>query len=231
MDLGPEQLRWIVQALIILVLSICVHEFGHAFIADKLGDALPRSQGRVTLNPLAHADPLGTFVFPLAALVLTKGTSTGFGWGRPVEVMPHRMNRRISMRRAHMLVAAAGPLMNLGLAFVIMGVHLVLVQTGTIAPTHGTAMVPTTAHGALQYAAYLNLVLMFFNLIPAPPLDGGTVLLGLVPDRTARKLEQVAKFGPFLLLGIIFIPGISRVFTVPAAWIYGHVALAIGLPT
>ena len=106
MNLSPEDIRWIIQALIILILSICVHEFGHAIVADKLGDPLPRSQGRVTLNPLAHADPIGTLLFPLMALVLTK--SLGFGWGRPVEVSPRHFTRKLSMRTGHMLVAADG---------------------------------------------------------------------------------------------------------------------------
>ena len=230
MDLGPEQIRWIIQALIILILSICVHEFGHAIIADKLGDSLPRSQGRVTLNPLAHADPIGTFALPLVSLIFTQGTSTGFGWGRPVEILPHRLTRKLSVRRAHMLVAAAGPLMNLLLALVIMGVHLALVLTGTIAVDHGHGAVPTTAHGALQYAAFLNLVLMFFNLVPAPPLDGGAVLLGVLPDRTARKVEQYAVYGPFLIMAVLFIPQVRQIFTIPAQWVYASVASLIGLP-
>lgn len=230
MDLGPEQIRWIVQAVIILILSICVHEFGHAIVADKLGDSLPRSQGRVTLNPLAHADPIGTLALPLMSLIFTKGMSTGFGWGKPVEVLPHRMTRKLTMRRAHMLVAAAGPLMNILLGLVIMGVHLILVQTDVIAAEHGHALVPSTVHGALQYAAFLNFVLAFFNLVPAPPLDGGSVLLGLLPDRAARKIEPFAVYGPFLIMAVIFIPQIRQIFTVPAMWLYGQVAGLIGLP-
>src|SRR5690606_16428329 len=229
MDFSPEQIRWIVQALIILILSICVHEFGHAIVADKLGDSLPRSQGRVSLNPLAHADPIGTLALPLAALVLTKGASLGFGWGKPVQIMPHRMTRKLTVRRAHMLVAAAGPSMNFLLAITIMVIHMILLRTGTIEASHGHAMVPSTIHGALQYAAFINFVLMFFNLVPAPPLDGGTVLLGVVSDRTARKIEPLAAYGPFLIMAILFIPPIRKIFTVPSAWLYGNVASLIGL--
>src|SRR5690606_2884805 len=111
MDFSPEQIRWIIQALIILVLSICVHEFGHAIVADKLGDPLPRSQGRTTLNPLSHADPIGTIAFPLIGLLFAGGAY--FGWGRPVLVSPHNFTRKLRMRTAHMLVAAAGPAMNI----------------------------------------------------------------------------------------------------------------------
>jgi Zn-dependent protease len=225
LDLGPDQIRWILQAVIILILSICVHEFGHAIIADKLGDSLPRSQGRVTLNPLAHADPIGTLALPLIAMSFGAGP---LGWGRPVQIQPHRLTRKLTVRRAHMLVAAAGPLMNLLFALILMGVHLTLLQTGAIQPLRDGG-VPSTPHEILTYAAFMNLVLMFFNFVPAPPLDGGAVLLGLVPDRTARKLEQFEAYGPFVIMGVLLIPGVSRIFTGPAQWLYLNLAQAIGL--
>ena len=134
MDLSGDQIQTIVQTLIILILSICVHEFGHAIVADKLGDPLPRSQGRTTLNPMAHADPLGTLLFPLIALVATAGHSLGFGWGRPVEVSPRHFTRRMSMRTGHMLVAAAGPMMN-----ILFGVLISLI---TLAPLPDYAGIP-----------------------------------------------------------------------------------------
>jgi Zn-dependent protease len=225
-DLGPEQIRWILQALIILVLSICVHEFGHAIVADKLGDSLPRSQGRVTLNPLAHADPIGTIGLPLIALVAGVGP---LGWGRPVQVMPHRMTRRLTMRRAHMLVAAAGPLMNLLFGTVIMVAHLILLKTGAIDLSSDGGL-PSTPHEVLIYAAGLNFVLMFFNLVPAPPLDGGSVLLGLVPGHVARRLEPFQVYGPFVVMAVVLIPGVARVFLAPAGWLQIHFAQLIGLP-
>ncbi len=229
MDLGPEQIRWIIQAIIILVLSICVHEFGHAIVADLLGDPLPRSQGRVTLNPLAHADPIGTVAFPLIAMVVTKGASSGFGWGRPVQISPHKLSRRFTMRRAHMLVSLAGPAMNFVLFLVISVVHLVLLRTGVVAPEFGQASVPSTPHEALFWAARLNLVLMFFNLLPAPPLDGGTVITGLLPARQAEAFEKLAVYGPFVIMAIILTPGLGRIFTVPAGWVQLHFAQLIGL--
>src|SRR4051812_23159284 len=101
MDISIEHIRSVVVNLIILILSICVHEFGHAIVADRLGDRLPRSQGRVTLNPMAHADPFGTILFP-AILMLTR-SSIGFGWGRPVQVNPNAFTRKLSMRKGHLL--------------------------------------------------------------------------------------------------------------------------------
>ncbi|HEY8145730.1 MAG TPA: site-2 protease family protein, partial [Kofleriaceae bacterium] len=191
MDLSPEVIRWIIQALIILILSICVHEFGHAIVADKLGDPLPRSQGRVTLNPAAHADPIGTLLFPLIALVVTKGQSLGFGWGKPVEVSPRHFSRKMSMRTGHMLVAAAGPTMNLLFGMVISVVLLVLYKNGAVKTTD-------MMWHPLQYAVILNFMLMFFNLIPAPPLDGGAVLEGLLPTRALPTYQRFSVYGPFV---------------------------------
>src|SRR6478609_8623543 len=116
--MDPEKLRLAFVYLVSLVLSICVHEFGHAFVADKLGDPLPRSQGRVTLNPLAHADPIGTIVFPLF------GALTGarvLGWGKPVQVSlhPRWIRRGISIKTAHLLISAAGPGMNVVFALIL----------------------------------------------------------------------------------------------------------------
>jgi Zn-dependent protease len=223
MNLSPEDIRWIIQALIILVLSICVHEFGHAIVADKLGDPLPRSQGRVTLNPAAHADPIGTLLFPLMALVVTQGHSLGFGWGRPVEVSPRHFSRRFSMRVGHMMVAAAGPSMNLLFGIVISIVLMVLYRNGTVVP--GDMM-----WQPLQYAVVLNFMLMFFNLIPAPPLDGGAVLEGLLPSRALPAYHKYAVYGPFVLMAIILIPGMSRLFATPAIWLSQHWFNLLGIP-
>lgn len=222
MDLTGEQIQTIIQVLITLILSICVHEFGHAIVADKLGDPLPRSQGRTTLNPVAHADPIGTLLFPLIALVATGGQSLGFGWGRPVEVSPRHFTRRLSMRTGHMLVAAAGPMMNILFGVFISLVLLTLVRTGVLTPDNPLQQ-------ALFYAIFINFVLAFFNLIPAPPLDGGAVLEGLLPARYLPAWHKVAVFGPFVLMAVIFIPQVRNVFIAPALWLYQSWTQLIGL--
>src|SRR6185503_15482553 len=115
MDLSPEQIRWIFIRVFVLVVSFCFHEFGHAIMADKLGDDTPRRQGRVTLNPLAHADPIGTFLLPLIGGfygAASGGGGGGFGWGKPVQWQPHKIRRGIKMTTASILVAVAGPAMN-----------------------------------------------------------------------------------------------------------------------
>jgi Zn-dependent protease len=222
MDLSPDTIRHIVQVLITLILSICVHEYGHAIVADKLGDPLPRSQGRTTLNPAAHADPIGTLLFPLIALVATGGHSLGFGWGRPVQVSPRNFTRKLSMRTGHMLVAAAGPAMNILFGVFISLVLLVLLRTSVLNDGHPLAQ-------ALGYAVLLNFILAFFNLIPAPPLDGGAVLEGLLPARYLPTWHKFAVYSPFLLMAIIFIPQIQLVFITPAMWLFRSWTGLIGL--
>jgi Zn-dependent protease len=222
MDLSSDDIRRIVQVLITLILSICVHEFGHAIVADKLGDPLPRSQGRTTLNPVAHADPIGTLLFPLIALVATGGQSIGFGWGRPVEVSPRHFTRRLSMRTGHMLVAAAGPTMNILFGIFISLVHLTLLETGVLDPSH-------PINEPLFYAVLMNFVLAFFNLIPAPPLDGGAVLEGLLPSRYLPTWHRISVYGPFVLMAVIFIPQVRDVFLKPAMWLFGSWTQLIGL--
>jgi Zn-dependent protease len=212
MDLTGDQIQTIFEVLIILILSICVHEFGHAIVADKLGDPLPRSQGRTTLNPIAHADPIGTLLFPLIALVYSHGTSLGFGWGRPVEVSPRHFTRRMTMRTGHMLVALAGPMMNILFGVFISLVYLVLLRTGAMEPT-------SRAVEPLLMAVQMNFGLFFFNLIPAPPLDGGTVLEGFLPQRALPTWHKIAVYGPFVLMAVILIPDVRRVFLAPALWL------------
>lgn len=220
--LTPERLKIFLEGMITLVLSIAVHEAGHAFVADRLGDRLPRSQGRVTLNPVAHADPFGTLLIPGLSLLFAGGVM--FGWGRPVMTNPLAYTRRLSMRVGHLLVAAAGPMMNVLFAMLISLISLALYKFGVVDSD-------SEIYGALSRAIFLNFLLAIFNLIPAPPLDGGTVLAGLLPTRWANEFDKVAKYGPFVLLAFLFIPQLGRVLTVPAAFLYNTWAIGIlGLP-
>lgn len=159
-----------------LVLAITLHEAAHAFVADKLGDSTPRSQGRITLNPAAHLDPLGTI-----ALLLV-----GFGWGKPVQFDPYNLKNPL---RDTALIALAGPATNFLIA-VILAVM--------------AALIP----GFLLVAGYLitiNIVLAVFNLIPVHPLDGGKILLALLPPKTAIEYDQfMHRYGTLVLLFLIF---------------------------
>jgi Zn-dependent protease len=221
--LTTDSIRMIVVQMIVLLLSICVHEWGHAFVADKLGDRLPRSQGRVTLNPMAHADPLGTLMFPLFGLLLTGGASPGFGWGKPVQVNPTSFTRRFNVRTSHMFVAAAGPAMNIIFGTAILLVTVILARFEVFTGDHYELI------RGIERAIQMNFILAFFNLIPAPPLDGGTVLAGLLPRRALPAYEQYAKYGVFVLFAAI-IPGspLKILFVWPAMQLYSFLVGIFG---
>src|SRR5687767_14818455 len=210
--MDPQKIQWILIYVIILVASVAFHEFGHAFMAHKLGDDTPKRQGRVTLNPLAHADPIGTLLLPLVGGIYaaTAAVSTGgFGWGKPVEWNPARIRRGIRMSTASILVSFAGPVMNLVLAVTVALVSVILYSQGV-----GSLDV----HKILMFAVNTNFVLFFFNLLPVPPLDGGHIAQAFMPYRHRDKFDSYAKYGPFIILGVMMIPQIQRVFSVPAYW-------------
>jgi Zn-dependent protease len=220
--LTPDRLKDFVVGMVILILSIAVHEFGHAFVADKLGDRLPRSQGRVTLNPAAHAHPIGTLLIPGVGLLFFGGAM--FGFGRPVMTNPLAYTRKLTMRTGHLLVAAAGPTMNVLFATFIGLVTLLLITTGVLAPS-------SEIYGALLMAMLINFGLAIFNLVPAPPLDGGTVLRGLIPPRHLGTYDEYAKYGIFIVLAFFIVPGLSRIISIPAMWLTRQLAFNIlGLP-
>jgi Zn-dependent protease len=213
--------------LVALVLSICVHEFGHAVVADKLGDPLPRAQGRVTLNPLAHIDPIGTLAFPLIGFLSPAGIGSRIlGWGKPVQVSlsARSMTRRLSIRTSHLLIALAGPTMNIVFGLLLSGVYALLLRFGSQdigALTDGVAGI-----------IVMNMGLAFFNLIPCPPLDGGAVLRGVLPRSLLFISDALDKYGYILFFGLLM-TGFLRYLMIPARyaavfWL-GHVqAWAVG---
>jgi Zn-dependent protease len=162
-----------------LVLSLTIHEFAHAWTAEKLGDSTPRLQGRVTLNPLAHLDPLGTVL-----LLLTR-----FGWGKPVHFDPSNLENPL---RDSALIALAGPASNISIAVLL----AVIVRTGLLP-------FPLLDFVLVQ-VALINLVLAVFNLIPVHPLDGSKIILPLLPRGLAIEYEDfMHQYGMFVLLALI----------------------------
>jgi Zn-dependent protease len=197
-DISADQVRVALFSLVAIVVSIAVHEFGHAFVADRLGDRIPRLQGRLTLSPMAHIDPIGTLAVPLISAL------SGFpflGWGKPVQTNPANYSKRFSMTTGHMLVAAAGPFMNLVLAVVVSVVIVALGKAG--------AMPPSVMAWLIRYLLLLYIVLLFFNLIPLGPLDGATVLAGLLPASMGRLVELNRKYGMLILLVLFFSPSLG----------------------
>jgi Zn-dependent protease len=210
MDLTPEKIRWILISIFVLVGSVAFHEFGHAYMAHRLGDDTPRRQGRVTLNPIAHADPIGTLLLPLmGGIYAASGGVGGFGWGRPVQWNPSRIDRKWRMTTAQILVAIAGPSMNVLLAVLVAGVHSILLSQQVITLTGQASLI-------MFYTVRTNFILFFFNLVPAPPLDGGHVAEGLMPYKHRSKFEQYARFGPFVVMAVALIPQLAQVFRIPA---------------
>ena len=196
-------------AFIVLLFSLTVHEMAHAWTADRLGDPTARLLGRVSLNPLVHADPIGTVLFPLVAM--TTGAPL-IGWAKPEPVNPRRLGRP---QRDYVLVAAAGPASNLVMAFVAASVLAVLHAGGAVAPqTLGETNVSAPVAALLSQAIRLNVLLAVFNMIPIPPLDGGNVLGGLLPYRMAALFNRVRPYG-FLLLYALILTGGFQYLVVP----------------
>jgi len=173
LNIGYDELREAILYLIAFILCITVHEFGHAWVATRLGDPTPRSQGRVTLAPQHHIDPIGTILMPIImALSASSGGLPLLAWGRPVQTNPMLYSRRLSMSTGRMLVSVAGPAMNLILALVV-SIGIVIAARLHVSGEFLMAV--------FDRLVRLNLSLMIFNLLPIPPLDGGAVLAWVLP--------------------------------------------------
>jgi Zn-dependent protease len=185
-------------AFIVLLFSLTVHETAHAWTADRLGDPTARLLGRVSLNPVVHADLVGTVLFPLLAMV---GGVPLIGWAKPVPVDTRRL---VHPRRDHVLVAAAGPFTNLGLAVVAsLGLALLPVRPVTLDEMNVSA--PLAA--LLSRTVQINVLLAVFNMLPIPPLDGGNVLMGILPPSLAGRVDRLRPYGFLLIYALMFTGG------------------------
>ena len=173
-----------------ILISITTHEFSHGLAAFLQGDTTARDQGRLTLNPIAHIDPFGTLLLPLILFLVHAPI---IGWARPVPFNPANLSNR---RFGPLLVGLAGPLSNFCI-FLVAGLVLKSINGGLGADNYLMVF--------LSQLVIINLVLMLFNLIPIPPLDGSKVLFGLLPPRFERLERTLEVYGPFILLGILFI--------------------------
>lgn len=173
------------------IVAITFHEAAHGYVALRLGDDTAYMQGRVTFNPLKHVDPFGTILLP-AVLALTTGFV--FGWAKPVPVNFMRLN---NPRRDMVWVALAGPGVNIALALL----SALLLHTAGMMPDFFAEWFARN----LQYSILINVILAVFNMIPLPPLDGGRVAVGLLPDVIARPLAGLERYGLLILIGVVFL--------------------------
>ncbi len=173
-------------SLLILVMSVVVHEVSHGWTASYLGDPTARLQGRLTLNPLKHIDPIGSVFIPLLLYFTQAGIM--FGWAKPVPVNPYNLRGKYG----EALVAVAGPLSNLGLAFIF----------GLVVRLGGEVLPESFVHIAIL-AVVINIVLAIFNLVPIPPLDGSKILFAFLPYHLQNVRESLERYGFFIVLVFI----------------------------
>lgn len=201
---------WLMDVLMTLpaiIIGLSFHEYAHALVSHKLGDPTPKQQGRVTINPMAHVDPVG-----FAALIFA-----GFGWGVPVEINPTYYANR---RKGELLVSLAGVTMNLIIAVIFAVIAKVLLMTmgaGTLS-TGGGAILWTI----IMYVIQINLVLMIFNLIPVPPLDGFSIISEIFNLKTTNFYWSVYRYGNVILIALIIFGVTGRIIS-PA--VYGIFSL------
>ena len=209
LDLDPSTL---ISHLFVLVTAFSVHEFAHAWTANYFGDDTPRANGRLTLNPLAHLDPIGSLLLLVA----------GFGWAKPVPVNPYALRHRSPA--ALMWVSLAGPLSNLLLAILAaipFRLGLLSVLDAQLAMLSGDSHFLPTLSQLLYIFIYTNLLLMLFNLLPVAPLDGDKIADYFFPPAWARTLDGIRPYGPVILLAVVFLGVLNYIIFPPLRLLMG----------
>lgn len=195
-----DEIIAILISLPAIIIAISCHEFAHAYMADRLGDDTPRNQGRLTLNPLKHLDPVGTILLIFA----------GFGWGKPVQINPRNFKREITMDKGEILVSIAGPGMNFILAIIFAFILGALYTFTSLAYSASGTLILELIKGFIL----INIGLGVFNLIPLPPLDGSKIFINLFPYNTRRWIIEHHMIFYVIFLAI-WITGLAGLIITP----------------
>lgn len=193
------------------LMAITFHEVSHGFIAFRCGDDTARSLGRLTLNPLKHLDIIGTLMIIVV----------GIGWAKPV---PVNYNNLRNPRRDMIWVAAVGPVTNMIIALLSAGIiRIVVPMTSTLPDSSWLQLFIEPILLMLAFSIYINLLLALFNLVPLPPLDGGRVLMGLLPYRQAEALSRIEPYGMIIIIVLVFFTDVFRYTVLPLLGAAVHV--------
>ena len=200
---NPSALFMLLVSVPGVLIAITFHEFAHAYVADKLGDDTARREGRLSLNPKDHLDPVGTLMLLVA----------GFGWGKPVHVDPRNYSRKMSMEKGEALVSIAGPIMNFILAFIFALIYCAVYKFGSMSFLNST--IGSTTLLVLSGVISINIGLGVFNLIPLPPLDGSKVILPFLPQKAKNWFinnEQIF----YIIFVVLWITNLAGYIITPA---------------
>ncbi|MFC1548458.1 site-2 protease family protein [Candidatus Omnitrophota bacterium] len=185
----------IIISITVFVIVIVAHELAHGYVAYRLGDTTARDAGRLTLNPMAHADPIGTVLLP--ALLILSHSPVIFGWAKPVPVNPNNFK---DPRKGMLLTSLAGPGANLLLAMVFAFIFKL-----------GLFPARSIPGAFLIYGVIISLVLGVFNLMPIPPLDGGEIISAMLPPEAAKRFARIERYGFLLIIGLLYLGFFDRV--------------------
>ena len=178
-----------------ILLALTFHEFAHAYVANRLGDDTAKRSGRLTMNPLAHLDPLGTIMIFIVH----------FGWAKPVPVNPYNLR---NPKQDMLWISAAGPLSNILLALIS---GLLLRFIGSVGMELGNFSIMGILIVMIKWSLIINLALAIFNILPIAPLDGSKILYGILPARFGKPIQLMERYGPVLLIGILIFSYITKV--------------------
>lgn len=211
-DLTPERLAIGITTYVVLLFSLSVHESAHGWMAWKMGDQTARREGRISLNPLVHIDPIGTFLIPV--LQIFWGGVPLLGWAKPTPYDPRNFDRQRSMAQGHVMVAGAGPVSNLVLAFFFTAGLFFMVRV-QLTQGFGDPLLTIVATGI-----QMNVALALFNLVPLPPLDGSKVVSWGLPRSFGERYDRVMEPYGFLILMVLLLSGVlGRILAPVRGWL------------